>query len=42
MTEGEFLDEFPDLTEDDILAWYSYLADDDVVPRRPPGHQTPL
>ena len=42
MTEREFLDDFPDLTEDDILACYSYLADDNMVPRRPPGHETPL
>ncbi len=37
MTEDEFLDDFPDLTEEDILACYSYLADERMVPRRPPG-----
>ena len=35
MTEDEFLDDFPRLTEEDILACYSYLADEDLVPRRP-------
>ena len=37
MTEQEILDEFPDLVADDFLACYSYLADDQMVPRRPPG-----
>lgn len=37
MTEEEFLDDFPRLTEEDILACYSYLADEQLVPRRPPG-----
>ena len=35
MTEDEILEEWPELTEDDILACYSYLADEELVPRRP-------
>lgn len=37
MTEDELLNDFPDLTEEDILACYSYLSDEEMVPRRPPG-----
>ena len=42
MTEEEFLDDFPDLTEEDILACYSYLADEEMVSRRPLGEQAAL
>ena len=35
MTEAEILEEWPELTKDDILACYSYLADEELVPRRP-------
>ena len=41
MTEAEFLEEWDYLTEDDILACYSYLADENLVPRRPPGVEAP-
>ena len=37
MTHEEFLDDFPELTHEDILACYSYLADETMVPRRPPS-----
>ncbi len=42
MTEEEILDEFPHLTLDNILACYNYLADENMVPRRPPGHKSPF
>ena len=42
MTEAEILEEWPELTKDDILACYSYLADEELVPRRPPGHAASL
>lgn len=35
MTHEELLSDFPDLTEDDILACYSYVTDEQMVPRRP-------
>lgn len=42
MTEDEILEEWPELTEDDILACFSYLADEVLVPRRPPGRAASL
>lgn len=38
MTQEEILAEWPDLTEEDLLACYSYVADEEMVPRRPPSH----
>ena len=29
-------------TQGDLLACYSYLADEEMVPRRPPSHRAPL
>lgn len=37
MTHQEILTDFPDLVAEDFLACYSYLADENMVPRRPPG-----
>lgn len=37
MTHQEIMNDFPDLVPDDFLACYSYLADEHMVPRRPPG-----
>ena len=42
MTEDEILEEWPELTEEDILACYSYLADEELVPRRPRGSAASL
>ncbi|MXX45527.1 MAG: DUF433 domain-containing protein [Acidimicrobiia bacterium] len=36
MTHEELLKEFPQLTMDDLLACYDYVADEEMVPRRPP------
>ena len=42
MSEEEILDDFPELILDDILACYSYVADEEMVPRRPPGYRAPF
>ena len=36
MTHEELLKEFPQMTMDDLLACYDYVADEEMVPRRPP------
>ena len=35
MTHEELLDEFPRLAEEDLLACYDYVTDEQMVPRRP-------
>ncbi len=35
MTHEELLEEFPRLTEEDLLACYDYITDEQMVPRRP-------
>ena len=35
MTHEELLDDFPDLTRDDILACYDYITDEEVILRSP-------
>ncbi|MYF26530.1 MAG: DUF433 domain-containing protein [Acidimicrobiia bacterium] len=35
MTHEELLEEFPRLTEKDLLACYDYITDEQMVPRRP-------
>jgi uncharacterized protein (DUF433 family) len=37
MTHEELLEELPSLTPDDLLACYSYITDEHMVPRRPPA-----
>ena len=37
MTHEELLEEFPRLTEEDLLACYDYVTDERTVPRRPPN-----
>lgn len=37
MTHEELLEEFPRLTEADLLACYDYVTDERMVPRRPPN-----